>query len=73
MVFAVIVVVWIVIAVLAFILVGGIIIAVQNRRKPEDLGELEADRAAAQASLASDAQRRESGTTAIRDQEGRFN
>ena len=67
--FAVIVVVWIVIGVIAFIVVGGIIIAVRDRRKPEDLGQLEADRAAAQASLGS--QRR--GDTDIREEEGRFN
>ncbi len=71
--FAVIVIVWIMAAVFAVIIVGAIILAVRDRRKPEDLGEHEAERAAAQASLASDAQRRESGTTAVRDQEGRFN
>jgi hypothetical protein len=69
--FAVIVVVWIVIAALAFILVGGIILWMRERRTPTDLGEREADRAAARQSLA--ATQQQGSDTAIREEEGRFN
>ena len=71
MVFAVIVIVWIMVAVFAVIIVGGIVLAVRNRRSPEDLADVEADRAAAQASLASEKHR--DGETAVRHEEGGFN
>ena len=70
MVFAVIVIVWIMAAVFAVIIVGGIVLAVRNRRNPEDLAEHEADRAAARASLATE---KRDGETAVRHEEGGFN
>jgi cytochrome b subunit of formate dehydrogenase len=69
--FAVIVVVWIVIAVLVFILIGGLILWMRERKTPTNLGEREADRAAARESLA--ATQSEGTESAVRREEGGFN
>lgn len=67
---AIIVVAWIVIAVIGFIIVGSIVLAIQSRRAPRRLAEQEADREQALASLKADKAR---GTSDTYVEEDRFN